>query len=77
MCTAAVPGILPGVEVQQLFAAALLEEQKAPGVAGFLVKLGFALISLSCTHKISRLSQKNLGENFSIKSFPFRLVRKC
>ncbi len=33
--TAAVPGILPGVEAQQLFAAALLEEQKAPDVAGF------------------------------------------
>jgi hypothetical protein len=32
---AAVPGVFPGVEVQQLFAAALLEEQKAPGVVGF------------------------------------------
>jgi hypothetical protein len=31
----AVPGILPGIEAQQLFAVALLEEQKAPGVAGF------------------------------------------
>jgi hypothetical protein len=35
MRTAAVPGILPGVEAQQLFAAALLEEQKVPGMAGF------------------------------------------
>jgi hypothetical protein len=59
--TAAVSGILPGVEAQELFAAALLEEQKAPGVAGFLVTLGFALISLSCMHKISWLSPQKLG----------------
>jgi hypothetical protein len=32
---AAVPGVLLGIEAQQLFAAALLEEQKVPGVVGF------------------------------------------
>jgi hypothetical protein len=32
---AAVLGISMCIEAQQLFTAALLEEQKAPGVAGF------------------------------------------
>jgi hypothetical protein len=50
---------------------------KGAWCGGLLVTLGFALISLSHMHKISQLSQKKLGENFSIKSFPFRLVRKC